>query len=405
MARESSDWSTHWPSLWRRALVSAYDNGWHGVSLCSWPRRPDGRTHEGAPTPEDALLARCLFCRLPFPPNDTVEAFPRGRRLAFDPQRGRLWAICGGCGRWSLAPIESRWEALEELERLTVDRGRLLAETGRIALFRAGEMDVVRVGRAGLEEEAWWRYGTQMRKRRRLYSAGALVGKALRVGMLITSGPVYFLFTPKDAANRLLRYGRFGRTAWKGEVRCARCGGIRRRIRYAEADSLLFGPNPHGEGLALGARCERCARGVLTRLTTPRESFHEHAPRGHLITGVEAQQTLRRLMAHRNFAGATERQVHDAIGFIDQAGSPEGAVQRLAQRDRRLAATVGGKEGAVPAVALEIALNDEAERRLLEMEVKALEARWKEEEELAAIVDGELTLVPARLWARLRKQE
>jgi hypothetical protein len=51
------------------------------------------------------------------------------------------------------------------------------------------------------------------------------------------------------------------------------------------------------------------------------------------------------------------------------------------------------------AIALEIALNDENERQLLELELEALESRWREEEELAAIVDRELT--PLRTFNRL----
>lgn len=46
-------------------------------------------------------------------------------------------------------------------------------------------------------------------------------------------------------------------------------------------------------------------------------------------------------------------------------------------------------------LALEIALNDDAERRLMLMEIEAIEARWREEEEIAAIIDGELTPLPA----------
>ena len=62
-----------------------------------------------------AVIRRCLACHRPFPGNDVVEHFPASRRIAYDPERGRLWAICDGCGRWTLAPIETRWEALEEL--------------------------------------------------------------------------------------------------------------------------------------------------------------------------------------------------------------------------------------------------------------------------------------------------
>ena len=45
-------------------------------------------------------------------------------------------------------------------------------------------------------------------------------------------------------------------------------------------------------------------------------------------------------------------------------------------------------------IALEIAASEDAERRLLELELASLEAHWKREEELAAIIDGELTPMP-----------
>ena len=73
------------------------------------------------------MYTRCLVCATPFEANDQLEHLPNGRRLAFDPGRGRLWAICRTCRRWSLTPIEERWEALEELEKLTRDKARLLS--------------------------------------------------------------------------------------------------------------------------------------------------------------------------------------------------------------------------------------------------------------------------------------
>ncbi len=112
------------------------------------------------------MYTRCLICSTPFEPNEELEHFPVGKRLAFDPARGRLWAICRSCKRWSLTPIEERWEALEELEKVTRDRARLLSQTDNIALLRAGPLEIVRVGRANLSEEAWWRYGRELTTRR-----------------------------------------------------------------------------------------------------------------------------------------------------------------------------------------------------------------------------------------------
>src|SRR5690606_4523205 len=118
----------------------------------------------------------CLICGAPFAPNEELEWLPRGRRVAFDPARGRLWIVCLRCRRWSLAPIDERWEALEELERATRDRARPLAHTDNIALFRLGRVDLVRVGRAELAEEAWWRYGRELARRKRTWDRLGLAG-------------------------------------------------------------------------------------------------------------------------------------------------------------------------------------------------------------------------------------
>jgi hypothetical protein len=45
-------------------------------------------------------------------------------------------------------------------------------------------------------------------------------------------------------------------------------------------------------------------------------------------------------------------------------------------------------------LALEIAANERIERRLLEAEAHELEKRWRDEERIAAIADGELTPGP-----------
>jgi hypothetical protein len=63
------------------------------------------------------MYSTCPFCSRAPGRNEAVEAFPIGRRLAFDAARGRLWVVCRACERWNLTPIEERWEAIEECER------------------------------------------------------------------------------------------------------------------------------------------------------------------------------------------------------------------------------------------------------------------------------------------------
>ena len=75
--------------------------------------RRRARHHTGEP-----VYQTCMFCKKPLGSNAVVESFPVGRRLAFDAARGRLWVVCGKCHRWNLTPLEERWEAVEDCERI-----------------------------------------------------------------------------------------------------------------------------------------------------------------------------------------------------------------------------------------------------------------------------------------------
>src|SRR5690348_7790129 len=110
------------------------------------------------------MSSTCLFCNSALGTNDQIAAFPVGHRLAYDPARGRLWAICARCGRWNLSPLEERWEAIDECERLF--RGtRLRYSTDNIGLARIGEhLELVRIGPALLPEIASWRYGARIER-------------------------------------------------------------------------------------------------------------------------------------------------------------------------------------------------------------------------------------------------
>ena len=112
------------------------------------------------------MIGRCLFCNRGFRPNDTFGALPRGRRVAYDPVRERIWTICAGCHHWTLQPVAARTLALHELERACTDRGRSLARTARVELFRVDRLLLVRLGDTRLPERVWWRHGRELRRRR-----------------------------------------------------------------------------------------------------------------------------------------------------------------------------------------------------------------------------------------------
>ncbi len=333
-------------------------------------------------------MRACLLCLTPFEPNEELEHLPRGHRLAFDPERGRLWVVCRACHRWSLLPLEDRWEALEELEKATVDRGHLLSQTENISLLRIGPLEVVRVGRARLGEEAWWRYGREL-KARREGSKKVAVGATAATGALMMGGMwtggltvvgMWFLWShgPRTVTDTV-RWMRFGGKAWRGEHRCISCGYLFRDFAYKDRGAIALVPGEGARRPDLTVPCPRCRgwgdEGGLT------------------MKGTEAEGTLRRVLAYHHHDGASERRVQAATRLIEEAGSPEDLTRILVRRGRRL-----GDIQRTGAIALEIAANESREQHLLELELRELEAVWRREEELAAIIDGELTPL-----GRLRK--
>jgi hypothetical protein len=328
------------------------------------------------------LFPSCLICRSPFPANESLEHLPHGLRLAYDPVRGRLWIICTRCRRWSLTPIEDRWEALEELEKLVKDKARLLSQTDNIALLRAGRLEVVRVGRANRTEEAWWRYGRELRDRRatarKLSTAGTVAAGAMLVGGWAAGGAgilgMWFIWNTPETVTSAARWLRFGSHAWNGRAACPRCGRGFRSLSYRERGAIYLLPaNERGE-LALSRRCPRCG---------------EYQEGGLQLTGPAAERTLRRLLAHQHFQGASERRIQAATRLIEEAGSARD-LTRIVVRDGKRLSDVQ-RTGAI---ALEIAASESVEQRLLELELAQLEAHWREEEALAEIMDGELTPLP-----------
>lgn len=332
------------------------------------------------------MYTRCLVCATAFEPNEQLEHAARGHKLAFDPARGRLWVVCRACRRWSLTPIEDRWEALDELERLATDEARVLSRTDNIAFLRAGALELVRVGSAARAEEAWWRYGRVLTSRRRTWNrlglagtiaAGAVVAGGWAAGGMSVLGVWLIMGHGGDTLRDGARWLRFGTSAWRGDEPCARCGYSARTIAYR--DRLTLGLFPSGTGDAGGGvdivvRCPRCGR---TR------------DGGLRLSGDEAERTLRRVLAYHHFAGASEKRVFGASRLIQEAGSPRNLARIVVRDGRHL-----GELPRTGGIALEIAANEATEQRLLEAEVAELEARWRREEELASIIDGELTPVP-----------
>ena len=176
--------------------------------------------------------------------------------------------------------------------------------------------------------------------------------------------------TVRDGA----RWLRFGSSAWRGKQACDNCGYALRTIPYRDRAALGIFPGQEPGKLELAARCPKCG---------------QYRDGGIRLQGHEAERTLKRVLAYHHFAGASERRVFAAARLIQEAGSPQDLARIVVKEGKRL----GGLQR-TGGIALEIATNESSEQRLLELELAELEAHWRREEELAAIVDGELTPVP-----------
>ncbi|MGD2071299.1 MAG: hypothetical protein PVI57_21700 [Gemmatimonadota bacterium] len=311
------------------------------------------------------MYANCLFCDRSLGDNEVLESFPVGTRVAFDSARGRLWVVCRRCERWNLSPLEERWEAVEDCERLFHET-RLRVSTENIGLARhpAG-LELVRIGEPVRAEFAAWRYGDQFgRRRRRAFVYGGL-GLAV-LGTVAIGGVV----TGAISGALLGQTGNFVNLWINGRVLV--------KIR-TEDGRLLKLKNPEIQK----ARVRPDEGGLKVSLKKGRNV--------EVFRGPEAERVAGLLMTRINNAGGSRKRVEAAVKQIEEEGHPERFLETTLRRvDRGL---LGGKKGTLaklPAetkLAFEMALHEERERRALEGELKELEFVWRREEELASIAD------------------
>lgn len=318
-----------------------------------------------------------MFCKRPLGSNEVVETFPVGRRLAFDAARGRLWVVCLKCRRWNLTPLEERWEAVEDCERLF--RGtKLRTSTEQIGIARHPEgLDLVRIGRPLRPEFAAWRYGDQFRRRLRLAAVGGVVAGA--AGMALVSLPV---------SSGLLLVGWWGWFGWQQLRTIAR---VRVGSDGVEGDSL--------EAAQVVGFNQGAVRSIRLMPDEGESGFAVEVvkrSRKARFEDRDARRVAAAIVPFINGNGGSRRTVQKAVGEIETDGHPARFLKRVARDAHPGGHGAPGSIWALPhttKIALEMALHEEQERRALEGELWILEQAWKEAEEIAAIADN--LLVPA----------
>ena len=355
------------------------------------------------------MYSTCLFCHSPLGANETIERFPVGRRLAFDAAKGRLWVVCTRCTRWNLTPLEERWEAIEECERAFRDT-KLRVSTDNIGMARLREgLELIRVGRALRPEIVVWRYGAaNQARRRRSLVVSAVAGSAMLAGNYFSMvGTGSMLFLAMIAGNVVH-------------------GQLDKRLRGHHRPLLL----PH-KGQTLIVKREQAVGAEIVAREGDRWALQFDHSRGSVVITDETRlQRLAAIMASVNDTGVSKRSVREGEQLLTEAASAERLISGQAKRTagdkpapvridcppdqspyyfnqmseaeqrahlgfwRRPVAPIAAPPSSIASLpapvraALEMAANEEAERRAMEGELAALEESWREAEEIASIADN-----------------
>jgi hypothetical protein len=345
------------------------------------------------------VYATCLFCNENLGTNEAIDAFPVGRRLAFDQARGRLWVVCPKCERWNLSPLEERWEAIEQSERLYRDTRQRVA-TDNVGLAKVADgTTLVRIGQPLRPEFAAWRYGDQFgrrRKRQILMAAGGLAAVGAAFTGIAAAGVGIGGFA--------WMFARSGSNIVRGDpekviakIQTSRAGLVHVRRRHLGQSQLVRGSDG---SLAINLRFKNGSG---------------------IFEGREAARIASIVLPKVNRFGGSKRAVAEAVREIEAVGSAEGYLSRLSEfsssytipareREKRWwkegGSTDALKNGlfGLPGhhrLALEMALHEDAERRAMQGELDELERAWKEAEEIAAISDN--LFVPDSLTSAFEK--
>lgn len=303
----------------------------------------------------------CVFCG--------QELDVPSARHAFDPWLGRLWRVCPACRRWNVVPMEDRWETLEDFERSARGAGRAVLQTEHLDLLDTAAGQLIRVGRAPRPEFAGWRYGDRLPA---APSRGALAWlRRLVLGM--PAGGFGYSAGYGDGFTTHATTGSWFASPFMDEAAtlttaylhvplvesCPSCGGPLALAPWRFQGLRL---TTAGGATAVVAVCARCDTEVAVPVR-------------------DARPALRLGLSIVNRTLVAGPEVDDAARQLDRLDGPAGLLHTLTRSELTL-----GELSPAQRLALGMALDEQSEAELLE-------AEWREAEELAGIVDGQLTRI------------
>ena len=332
------------------------------------------------------MYRHCHICGRSLGRNTLLDAMPVGRRIAFDPERGRLWVVCARCGEWNLTPLEGRWELVETCERHFTG-APVRVSSAHVGTARVQGVELLRVGAdAHRDELANWRYGPRLRRRR--FRRGLVVSGAGVVGGAAIGGA---LLAGAAAGSLLVAGYAVAIAGWWVHGLVSGVGGV--------GAARFLGP--HGQRVRLSGPLVEDVR--LTRTSGakgPRAVVAVAGPQGH-ETRYGRDAALRLLAAvlpRLNWRGADTTELARATSIVDAEEADASGRSRRARTQepvwQRIAVRHWPRDGLLSAMdpvarlALEMAVTEEIERGALAGEAATLEGRWRDAEEVAGIADS-----------------
>ena len=346
------------------------------------------------------MYSDCLRCNRFLGRNTELTQLPVGRRIAFDPTRARLWVVCKSCQQWNLVPLEERWEALEECERL-VKGAEIRADGAGVGLARtAGGLELFRASGISDADIANARYGRRLENRQRLlqliFAGLGLLAVGVGVRATISSAsPMFGVYIGVAAAYWLFHIWRHPPRGWV-------------RVVTPAGRSAIVWP-----WQLKGVRLEMPSEDKPPELVVPR---HRADLR---LRGDEAADFLAGLLPKLNGADCVDASIRRAVNVVTEAEAQGRRKVKQARRKKSRGGRQDSQTGFRPwqrlaiassrrpltavipeyRLALEMAVMEEVEQRELSRYAKSIGHGWGEEEEIAAIADN--LLIPPHVHEQL----
>lgn len=294
-------------------------------------------------------MSTCANCDAKLGTNTLLADYPIGSTLAYDAGMPHLWAVCPKCRFWNLSYLddsESR-ALISELERhysaAVTKSGDKHVGVAEIA----GRGTIVRVGGSAWRHFAAWRFGTQLLKRRRIWHLRLALGMALALGVYSAPIDQWLLSGAGMITFVALLFGYTWLHSHWPLYRGADTGGRDVVVRVGDVPSAMIAGTGDRWTLVVGEK------------------------KPAVLEGRAAAIALSRVLRARNIQGASRRQLDEAIDLIERAGGPHEMFDGWLSATMKDEHVLVGELPATARVALEMAAQEEVERRALEIDLRS----------------------------------